>query len=130
VPFWNRDVASAKGGAAPAGVVPLERDLFTSDDFYVDRALWSDPRYFRCNSPVSIDSMWGDYATGPRTMTGEDPALGPWGQCARGLRRGALVSPYPFKSAAEHYAALLAGAESAGGPVTPDYDSLVSWQAR
>jgi hypothetical protein len=74
--------------------------------------------------------MWGDYATGPRTMTGEDPSMGPWGQCARGLARAALVSPYPFKSAAEHYAALLGEAKAAGGPVTPDYDSLVNWQAR
>ena len=40
------------------------------------------------------------------------------------------MSPYPFKSAAEHYAALLAEAKTAGGPVTPDYDSLVSWHAR
>jgi hypothetical protein len=130
VPFFNRDVASAKGGAAPAGVMPLERDIFTSDDFYVDKALWSDARYFRCNSPIGFDSMWGDYATGPRTMTGDDPSMGPWGQCARGLARDALVSPYPFKSAGEHYAALLAEAEAAGGPVTPDYDSLVSWHAR
>jgi hypothetical protein len=130
VPFFNRDESTAKGGLAPAGVMPLERDLFTSDDFYVDRALWSDPRYFRCNSPVSIDSLWGDYATGPKTMTGDDPAMGPWGQCKRGLPRAALVSPYAFKSAAEHYAALLAEAEAAGGPKVPDYDSLVSWQAR
>ena len=130
LPFWNRDLSTAKGGRAPAEIRPLERDLFNSDDFYVDRALWRDPRYFRCNSPVSIDSIWGDYSTGPKTMTGDDPATGPWGHCERDLPRAALVSPYPFKSAAEHYAALPAEAEAAGGPVAPTYDSLVSWQAR
>jgi hypothetical protein len=40
------------------------------------------------------------------------------------------VSPYPFKSAAEHYAALVAEAEAAGGPAVPEYETLVSWQAR
>ena len=41
------------GSAAdvPKGVKPLPRDIFTSDDFYADKELWSDPRYFRCNSP-------------------------------------------------------------------------------
>ena len=46
-------------GAAPEGVTPLERDLFTTKDFYQDAALWSDPRYFRCNSPSTLQAMWG-----------------------------------------------------------------------
>lgn len=130
LPFWNRDLSTAKGGATAPGVAALERDLFTSDDFYVDRDLWLDARYFRCNSPISIDSMWGDYTSGPKTITGDDPATGPWGHCERGLPREALVSPYTFATAAEHYAALLAEARAAGGPVVPSYDSLVGWQAR
>jgi hypothetical protein len=130
LPFWNRDLSTAKGGATPPGVARLERDLFTSDDFYVDRALWADPRYFRCNSPVSVDSMWGDYTTGPKTMTGDDPTTGPWGHCDRGLPRESLVSPYAFASAADHYAALLAEARAAGGPIVPTYEELADWQAR
>src|SRR6516225_8186274 len=38
-------------GKPPDGIQPLPLDMFTSRDFYKDRALWSDPRYFRCNSP-------------------------------------------------------------------------------
>ena len=37
--------------ALPKNYKPLPRDLFTSPDFYADKALWSDKRYFRCNSP-------------------------------------------------------------------------------
>src|SRR5690606_21583666 len=44
------DVIAARDGAVPEGIEALERDLYTSDDFYIDRDLWSDPRYFRCNS--------------------------------------------------------------------------------
>jgi hypothetical protein len=40
-------IGSAPPGETPPGITPLERDLFTSDDFYKDRASWSDPRYFR-----------------------------------------------------------------------------------
>ena len=115
VPFYNFDEATAKGGAAPEGVEPLARDIFTSDDFYVDRELWRDPRYFRCNSTLALDSQWGDYSSGP-TYIREDPATGAWGHCDRDYAREHIVSPYGFASAQAHYAALLAEARAKGGP--------------
>ena len=51
-------LGAAHNGAAPDGIEPLKVDIFTSRDFYADRALWSDPRYFRCNSPYGLEQQW------------------------------------------------------------------------
>src|SRR5437870_9190891 len=38
----------------PAGMQALPLDLFLSKNFYKDGTLWSDKRYFRCNTPRQI----------------------------------------------------------------------------
>ena len=73
--------STAIGGDVPAGILALERDLFTSDDFYADKDLWMDPRYYRCNSPVALDSINGDYSSGPGAIDNNDPATAAWGNC-------------------------------------------------
>ena len=55
-PWYYQTSTTATGGQAPAGVQPLPRDIFTSKDFYSDRDLWMDKRYYRCNSPIALDS--------------------------------------------------------------------------
>ena len=125
-PMWNRQPGQPRtneplklNGFAPnelpAGVEPLPRDLFTSDDFYADKELWSDPRYFRCNSPQATEVQRGILNPPPLNST-DDPTNGPWGHCDIDYPRDAIVSPYGFATAQEHYEALLAETRKRGGP--------------
>jgi len=115
-PWYYTTNTTATGGKAPAGIQPLARDIFTSKDFYVDRDLWMDKRYYRCNSPIALDSIWGDYSSGPKALDNGDPNTAAWGHCERDYPREAIVSPYPFKTAREHYEALVAETKAHGGP--------------
>jgi hypothetical protein len=99
--------------APPEGVEALPRDLFNSPDFYADKDLWTDPRYFRCNSPYATEIQQGILF--PPALA-DDPADGPWGFCDKDLPREAIVSPYEFATAQEHYEALLAETTARGGP--------------
>ena len=94
--------------------------MFTSDDFYKDRQLWSDPRYYRCNSTVAIEEMWTQ-----RGAIGKNgPASAAWGRCDSDYPREAVVSPYPFKTAQEHYEALKAETTKRGGPTKHTYATV------
>jgi hypothetical protein len=120
-------VGSALPGATPEGIRPLQTDLFTSRDFYKDRELWSDPRYFRCGTSVAIEAMWA----GNGAIGDNGPRTAAWGHCDNDLPREAIVSPYSFKTAQEHYAALLEETKKRGGPIEHTYATVPGeWTGR
>jgi hypothetical protein len=128
IPEDNMPVFAARDGAIPPGVEPLPVDIFTTEDFYKDQALWSDPRYYRCNSPVGLEQIWGAYEV---PLIGDDPpASAAWGYCDRDYPREEIVSPYGFATAKEHYAALLAEARERGGPTVYTQATLPDWNGR
>src|SRR5947209_20482289 len=57
----------------PAGMKALPLDLFTSKNFYKDKELWSDKRYFRCNVPRQITDIWTSHRIGDKP-----PASASW----------------------------------------------------
>ena len=106
----------------PAGMQALPTDMFNSKNFYKEKDLWSDKRYFRCNTPRQVTDSWtsGRIGTNP-------PTSASWGDCNIDYPREKILSPYPYKTAKEHYEALLAASKASGGFKTYTKATVPDW---
>lgn len=104
-------------------------DLFTSKNFYKDQKYWLDARYFRCNTPRQLTDLWsGGPGNGVPSRIGHNPPISAaWGDCGEDVPRDKIVSPYPYKTAQEHYEALLAAAKAKGGPTVYTKATVPDW---
>ncbi len=128
VPPGYPPIFAARDGDIPRGGEPLPVDIFSTRDFYRDRELWFDPRYYRCNSAVGLEQIWGAYEV---PLIGDDPPrTAAWGYCDRDYPRAQIVSPYRFRTATEHYGALLDEARERGGPTRHTQATLPDWNGR
>lgn len=125
LPEGVEPVVAAMNGDVPDGIDALPIDVFTTKDFYQDKELWSDPRYFRCNAPLSLEAQWG--ATEAPVIGDNPPGSGAWGYCDRDYPREEIVSPYPFDTAKAHYAALMDETKAKGGPTIYTKATLPDW---
>ena len=106
----------------PDGVQPLKIDLFSSKNFYKDKASWLDKTYYRCNTPRQLYAMWDSQRIGAKP-----PESASWGNCNDDWPRERIVSPYPYKTAKEHYDALMTAARAKGGPTVYTKATVPDW---
>jgi hypothetical protein len=100
--------------------------IFTTPDFRKDKALWTNPAYYRNNTPAEMVGMALNIM--PYQDSGQIGAARLYGSQGTG-KAGAtnLASPYPFKTANEHYQAWLK--EAKGGTkhskaTAPDWSGI------
>ena len=93
-------------------------------DFYARQGALERPALFPLQQPAwRTEYQRGILQPSRREHVGQQDRAGPWGHCDIGVPREAIVSPYGFKTAQEHYEALNAETTKRGGPTsTPTKD--------
>jgi hypothetical protein len=117
-------IALAVGASVGMSVAaPAPTTIFNTADFHKDKALWTNPAYYRNNTPGQLVGMALNIE--PYEKSGQVGAARLYGSEGTGVPGATnLASPYPFRSAAEHYQAWL---KEAKGGTKHTKDTLPDW---
>ena len=126
VHFRTVSVAALLSGLLLSVAAAQQTTIFDTADFRQDRALWTEPAYYRNNTVGELRGMALNitpYGTG-----GQVGAARLYGSEGAG-REGAvnLASPYPFSNAWEQYQAWL---KAAGGGTAHTRETIPDWSGR
>jgi len=111
------------------GTPAVAQDIFTTQDYRQDRALWTDPAYYRNNTPGQLRGQAFNFASvgDEGGQIGNSRVYGSEGT-AQPMPAGELLkSPYLYASAWEHYQAWL---EDADGGTQHTRDTIPDWSGR
>src|SRR5258705_8669903 len=99
--------------------------IFNTKNFHQDSELWTNPAYYLNNTVGQLRGMAIDFDNGGKG-SGQEATARVYGSAGTG-RVGAmdLASPYPYKTASEHYQALL---EKAKGGTKHTKDTIPDWR--
>lgn len=119
-------VLFAATACAEAADVP---DLFTTENFRNDRALWTDHAYYRNNTAGQIRGQAFNFDSGGEGsgQIASSRAYGTEGTAVPVPPGELFASPYPYTSAWEHYQAWQ---EEAGGGTQHTKDTIPDWSGR
>jgi hypothetical protein len=120
-------IAALLVGVSVSVPAAAQTTIFNTTDFRQDRDRWTDPAYYRSNTVGQLRGMAIDVESRAQA-SGQEATARPYGSAGTG-RVGALnlATPYPFKTAAEHYQAWL---EEARGGTKHTKDTIPDWRGR
>lgn len=122
---WT-SVAALIIGLSVSNPALAQTTIFNTKDFHQDKALWNSPAYYLNNTVGQLRGM--ALNTTPSGDSGQEADAKVYGSAGTG-REGAvnLASPYPFKTAWEHYQAWL---KDAAGGTKHTKDTIPDWSGR
>src|SRR5262245_31563438 len=98
-----------------------QRTIFNTPDFRQDSSLWTNPAYYRNNTPGQLRGM-AINVEGRRT--GQELSARVYGSEGTGKAGADMKSPYPYTNAWDHYQALL---KQANGGTKHTRATLPDW---
>ncbi len=123
-------VTTGSSGAPAPAATATQVTIFNTKDFRQDKALWNNPAYYRNNTPGQLRGM--AIGVTPYEESGQVGSSRLYGSLGTGKPGAAnYASPYPFKTAKEHFEAWRKDAK--GGTKhtkadLPDWSGI--WEAR